>query len=265
MKKTLALFLLMILVLGGCSKDVQPQEQSEEKTVINVSAAASLKGALTDIETIYEADHPEYEIMFNFGGSGALQAQIEEGAPVDIFFSAGSKQVNALEGKDLIVNESRKSFLRNSLVVITPSESKLLPKEIKDLAEEDFAKIGHADPALAPAGQYATEAINYYNLKDQLGSKTVLSPDVKTTLTWVEAGEVDAGFVYMTDAMTTDKVKVGFTVDRASHSPIEYPAAIIKDSSNPQGASQLMDFMSAQQSLDIFQKYGFSIEGKEIG
>lgn len=265
MKKTLALFLLTALVLSGCSSEDQIQVDSMEKTLINISAAVSLKGALTDIESIYEAQYPDQDIVLNFGGSGALQAQIEEGAPVDVFFSAGAKQIDSLEEKNLIINESRKSFLRNSLVVITPSKSQLSPKEIKDLSDDNFAKISHADPALAPAGQYATEAINYYNLKDQLGSKTVLSPDVKTTLTWVEAGEVDAGFVYMTDAMTTSKVNVGFTVDSASHSPIEYPAAIIKDSRNLQGASQLMEFVSTEQFLDIFQKYGFLIEGKEIG
>lgn len=262
MKKYSALILLMTLALAlsGCSGT---QEGSSEKKVINVSAAASLKGALTEIEAIYESDHPDQDIQLNFGGSGALQAQIEEGAPADVFISAGTKQADELEKKGFIKEGSRKSFLRNTLVVITSSENDNTLESMEDLAGDDFPKIGHSDPALAPVGQYASEAIKYYSLTREIAPKTVLSPDVKTTLAWVESGEADAGFVYMTDAMSSDKVKVAFEVDSEAHSKIEYPAVIIRDSLNPEGAVSLMEFISQDEALDIFRSHGFVAEAVE--
>ncbi|MGB5822613.1 MAG: molybdate ABC transporter substrate-binding protein [Proteocatella sp.] len=264
MKKVLVLAAIAVLIFSGCSKVQGGQAASQpEKKTINISAAASLKNVMAEIEEKYENEFAQTDIVFNFGGSGALQTQIEEGAPVDIFFSAGSKQIKELDEKALIKKGSIRTFLGNQIVAIKPRGSEIKIKSIEDLEREDIAKIGYSDPKLAPAGQYASEAITYYHMEEKLSSKTILSSDVKTTLSWAEMGEIDLGFVYSTDAMDNEKVETAFIVDEASHSKIEYPVAIIDSSQNFKEAEAFIEYMETSGTLDIFEKYGFSVKRKE--
>jgi len=260
MKRILILATIVALVFTGCSKGQEAPQL--EKTTLNISAAASLKDVMAEIEENYENEFPQTDIVFNFAGSGALQAQIEEGAPADVFFSAGSKQIKVLDEKSLIKEGSIRTFLGNQLVAIKPRGSEIKITGIKDLESDDIKKIGYSDPKLAPIGQYASEAIAYYNLEGKLSPKTILSSDVRTTLSWAEMGEIDLGFVYSTDAVGNDKVETAFILDADSHSKIEYPVAIIGSSKNFKEAEAFIEYMETS-TLDIFKKYGFSVRGRE--
>ena len=133
MKKITYLILLAVLIasMTGC----------EKQSAVNVSAAISLKSSLEEIEAVFESEHPDYDIALNLGSSGALQAQIEEGAPVDVFFSAGARQMNVLEDKGFIKEGSRRSLLSNSLVVIVPLKSGNVPEKIEDLSKDSLKVI----------------------------------------------------------------------------------------------------------------------------
>ncbi|NMA86219.1 MAG: molybdate ABC transporter substrate-binding protein [Tissierellia bacterium] len=272
MKKRSFLTLLLIGVLTlifavGCGKDNKEVDKPDgdvgkegEKVELLVSAAASLKDVLEDIEKAYKTHEPNTKLIFTLGGSGALQTQIEEGAPVDLFISAAQKQMDALEEGSLILEDTRKTLLLNKVVLITPKDGDKGLNAFEDLLEADIEKIAIGDPASVPVGQYSEEIFNSLNLYDGIRDKLVLANDVRTVLAWVESGEVDCGVVYATDAFTSDKVKIITEAPEGSHKDVTYPAAVIKDSENIDSAKAFLDFLSTDEAKALFEKYGFNME-----
>lgn len=223
-----------------------------------VSAAASLQPSLEEITTKYPTK--EVKITYNFGGSGALQQQIEQGAPVDVFISAGVKQMNALDGKDLL--SSKANLLTNQLVLITPKSSPVKLTDFRELLNPNIKKIAIAEPKSVPVGQYATEVLQNLGILEQVRPKFVLGNNVRFVLTAVESGEVEAGIVYITDAKSSNKVVVSAIAEPKYHSPIIYPIGIIKSSKNPEAAKQYVNFLQSSSVQTIFKKYGFGINPK---
>ena len=269
MKKIAIILTLMLFVMSfaGCSPNTKSEseakptataetnESKSETKELNISAAASLKDCFTEIQTVYTKSHPDIKVLLNFGASGTLQQQIEQGAPVDVFISAGKKQVNALESKDLLLSDSKTNLLTNSVVVVVPKDSAIT--DIQELSTDKVKKIAHGDPKVVPMGQYAEEVLDYYKLKDKISEKVVYGKDVKEVLAWVETGNVDAGFVFKTDALISDKVKVILEAPSDSHSPATYPMAIIKATKEEASAKEFVEFLKSDESKVIFEKYGF--------
>ncbi len=225
---------------------------------ITVSAAASLKDVMTEIKKAYEIENKVDKLIFNFGGSGSLQQQIENGAPVDIFISAAQKQIDELDKKNLLVKTSKVNLLKNEVVLITPISSKLAIKNYKDLINSNVVSIGIGEPKSVPAGQYSIEIFNKLGINEKVNSKLVYGKDVRTILSWVETGNVDAGIVYKTDAISSDKVKVVSTAPKDSHTPVIYPAAIVSDSKFQNESKKFLKFLKSKKAIDIFIKFGFS-------
>lgn len=230
---------------------------AQDKTGLTISAAASLKEALVDVETAYKQSQPNTEFSNNFAGSGTLAAQIDQGAPVDVFVSAAAKQMDDLEAKGLLAPGSRRNLLRNTLVLIAPLDSKL--GDFKDLAGGNVKMIALGDPAAVPAGQYGRQTLLALHLFDKMGTKIVFAKDVRQVLTYVETGNADAGLVYGTDAKSSSKVKVVATAPESSHDPILYPAAVIKGSRNQAASLKFVDFLGTRAASTIFVRYGFTI------
>jgi molybdate transport system substrate-binding protein len=256
-KKVVVLLLVSVLVVSslvGCS------QKPKEKVELLVSAAASLTDVLEELSEVYKAVEPETTLTFTFGSSGALQAQIEEGAPVDIFMSAAEKQMTALEEKDLIVNDTRKTLLVNKVVLITPSNSTIDIKSFEDLTADSVKKIAIGDPGNVPVGQYSEEIFTNMNILDDVNPKLVLGNDVRTVLTWVESEEVDCGIVYATDAFTSDKIKIITEAPGGSHKEVTYPVAVVKSSENVDSGKKFLDFLSTDEAIKLFEKYGFSMK-----
>lgn len=238
---------------------VQAKKGTPKKQVnLTISAAASLTDAMKDIQTAYAKEQKDVTLTLNFGSSGSLQQQIEQGAPVDIFMSAAAKQMDNLEAKDLIVKESRQNLLKNKMVLVASKNSKGIEK-LDDLATDKVKIIAIGDPASVPAGKYAQEVLTYYGLWDKVQSKLVLAKDVRQVLAYVEAGNAEAGFVFLTDAGISKEVKTVLIADEKSHSAIVYPVAIIKDSKNSKEAADLIRFMSSDKGQAVFEKYGFTV------
>ncbi len=223
---------------------------------VTVSAAVSLKGALDEISRVYRAERPEVALHFNLGGSGTLQRQIEQGAPVDVFISASPDEMNRLEAKGLLFPGTRRNLVTNQVVLIVPSGSTGVAS-FQDLSQPRVKLIAVGEPQTVPAGKYAQEVLAHLGMYDRLKPKFVLAKDVRQVLTYVETGNVDAGIVYATDARISQKVKVAATAPPDSHSPVVYPVAIIKASQNPSGARDFETFLQGPQAQRVFQKFGF--------
>lgn len=229
-----------------------------QRTPLTVSAAISLTNAMQEIKTIYQRRNPNVNITYNFASSGALQQQIEQGAPVDVFFSAAAKQMDALQQKNLLVPGTRKTLLTNRLVLITPRNAPTLTS-FRNLSGSQVNRIAIGEPRSVPAGQYAQELLTNLKLFNAIKSKLVYGNNVRQVLTYVEIGNVDAGIVYTTDAKESNSVRVGATAPSNLHSPIVYPVAALKDSRNVATARNFVQFLSSSQARAVFQKYGFGI------
>src|ERR1700720_2668697 len=223
---------------------------------LTVSAAISLRDALDEISHLYSADHPAVTVHFNLGGSGTLQRQIEQGPPVDIFISASPKEMDSLQSQGLLVPDTRRDLVKNSVVLIVPVDSTGV-SSFQDLAKPAVKNIAVGEPQTVPAGKYAQEVLMHLGIYDQLKPKLVLAKDVRQVLTYVETGNADAGIVYATDAKISKKVVVAATASEDSHSPVVYPAALIKSSKNPAGAKTFLEFLRGEKARAVFQKYGF--------
>ncbi|MCR8643748.1 molybdate ABC transporter substrate-binding protein [Paenibacillus sp. N1-5-1-14] len=262
MRKIRFIFALIIglALVAGCSNGAK--QQDEPKIELTISAAASLTDSLNEIQKLYEVEHPNVKLTFNFGASGSLQQQIEQGAPVDVFFSAGKKQVDALVGKNLMNRQYVANVVNNELVAVIPSESSLQLQSAKDLSKANIQKLALGEPEAVPAGSYSKEMLVHNGLWESLNAKMVFAKDVRQVLTYVESGNVDIGFVYKTDARISNKVKVAFTAEAGSHKPIEYPIGIVEGSKHVKESQAWIQFLQSKPAQQVFEKYGFVIPGK---
>lgn len=252
----------LLLFLTGCgakgTSNPAKGAPAGEKVELTVSAAASLTEALNEIKTAYEQANKNVKLQYNFGASGALQQQIEQGAPADLFLSAAAKNMKALMEQQLIMPERESTLLFGELVLVVPADGKTKVESLNDLERPDIRHVAAGEPETVPAGGYAKEALMSAKLWEPLQPKLVLGKDVRQVLTYVESGNAEAGFVYRTDALTSSKVKVAFKVDPQSYKPIEYPVGIVKATKHAKEAEALYEYLHNKEAKDIFVKYGFS-------
>lgn len=247
-----------VVALTGCAVG-NGSETAAERTELIVSAAASLTDALQELEATYEETNRGVDLLLNFGSSGALQKQIEQGAPADLFISAGTSQMKALVSQDLVEPDTEVTLLLNELVVIVPAEGGATVNEAADLLADGIGTIAIGEPDTVPAGGYAKEAMEHYGIWEKIEPKLVLGKDVRQVLTYVETGNVDAGWVYRTDAASSDTVRVAFAAGADSHAPIAYPAAVVRASSNLEEARKLLDYLQSDEADRLFESHGFRI------
>ncbi|MGB3402660.1 MAG: molybdate ABC transporter substrate-binding protein [Microcoleaceae cyanobacterium] len=240
--------------LPGCVDSRQNTSSSE----LLVSAAASLSEVMTAIQPLYLQQYPNIKLTYNFGSSGSLQQQIEQGAPVDVFISADIKHMDALEQKGLLLPETRNKLLINSMVLVVPKGKKNL-SSLADLNNNNIRKIAIGEPETVPAGKYAKEILTSLNLWDSLQSKIVYAKNARQVLNYVETGNVDAGIVYQTNAKFSEKVDIIAIVPDHYHSPIIYPIAIVKNSKNIEIAKKFITFVSGNSTKFVFKEYGFKV------
>ncbi|WP_066458788.1 molybdate ABC transporter substrate-binding protein [Anaerotruncus rubiinfantis] len=279
MKKLFCMILAAAMVLAaGCSSGSEPassaapasgpalepassEEASEaaagEPVELMVSAAASLTDCLTEMKALYEAENEGVTLTFNFGASGALQQQIEQGAPADVFFSAGKKQMTALSEAGLMNDATVKDILENKVVLIVPAGGEKI-ESFEALADTSITQIGVGEPSSVPVGQYTEEAFANLGLTDKLKDKLVFAKDVREVLSWVETQNVQAGIVYETDAKISDKVEICCAAPEGSHKKVIYPVGVTRDSTAPDAAKAFVDYLFGDEAKDLFVKYGFS-------
>ncbi len=260
LKKGIVLIALlsMVFALAGCQPAAK-EEAKSEPVALTISAAASLKDAMAEIQTLYLKEAPDTTLTLNFGSSGSLAQQIQQGAAVDVFMSASSKEMTTLKDAQLMNDDTVKNILGNEVVLVVPKDSTTTITSFDQLVDPAISKIGIGEPSSVPAGQYAVDVFNFYNIMEQIQSKIINAKDVKEVLTWVETANVDAGVVYSTDAKVSTSVKVVATAPAESHKAIVYPAGVVKASKNADAATAFVTYLSSDAAKKVFEKYGFTV------
>jgi molybdate transport system substrate-binding protein len=230
----------------------------QEPVELTILAAASLTDVCNEIKTLYEEANPNVTLNFSYGSSGALQTQIEEGAPADVFFSAATKQMTALDEEGLMNSDSIVNLLENKIVLIVPADSDTDLSSFEEVATDKVTMIGLGEPESVPVGQYSEEVFTSLNILDAVKAKANYGSDVRTVLSWVETSAVDCGIVYATDAYTSENVKIVAEAPEGSCKQVIYPAGVVKASENADAAEAFVEYLQTEDTLTLFESYGFS-------
>ena len=270
MKKLLLAAILVAVVVvsvGSCSAgffDFLGSNDSSNANLtgqeVNLAAAASLKNVYDEkLIPMFEQKYPGVKVTPTYASSGDLKTQIENGLKADVFMSAANKQMNGLAEEGLVDNSTNLQFLENKVVLIVPANSNDTISSFEDLKNVN-GTIAIGDPESVPAGQYAKEVLNNTGIWTDVESKLSLGTSVTAVLNQVAEGSADYGIVYSTDAKSNDGVKV---VCEASNdtlkTPVIYPVALLKNSTDSEAAQAFMDFLQTKEAKDVFVEYGFTI------
>jgi len=250
MKRTIRGFFIVLTFLVLLTAPAQAVD-------INLSAAASLREAVTELAATYAKNNPQVKFLNNFAASGALAKQIENGAPADIYFSANLEWMDYLKVKNLLDDKRIRTFAFNSLVFVGMPDSKV--KTMQDVVA--LEKIAIGSPKSVPAGQYAMGALTEAGLDKKLENKLVMAKDVRECLMYAERGEVSGAFVYKTDALqTAKKVKVLFDVPQALYPAVTYPVGLTVSGSKKADAAAFYEYLKSTEAKGILTKYGFVVK-----
>ncbi len=259
---TCILILISMCTVAGCTNQRQERAQTESEpnrvAELMVFAATSLSDAIADISKSFESRRG-VKVYANFAGSQTLQVQIERGAPADLFISASPIQMDALEEKGAIHESSRRNVLRNSLVLVAPIRFSHQIENLEELTTSRVRRIAIAEPNSVPAGIYGAEALDRLGIWSGVEPKLIPGADVRSVLAYTEAGEVDFGIVYKTDASLSEKVRIVYEFPASSHSPILYPAAVVRGTKREQIAHSFLRYLKTPEVKLVFEKYGFSV------
>jgi molybdate transport system substrate-binding protein len=249
---------LFAIGLGIACASLTMRVRAAETTPIEitVSAAASLTDAFKDMAQAFETQRPDIKVTLNFAASGVLLGQLKQGAPVDVLATADERTMDRAASDNLVDGKSRVDFAANSLVVVTPKGSPA-PATLQSLADPRWKRIAMGTAESVPAGEYAREALNAAGLAVALEPQMIYGGNVRQVLAYVARGEVDAGFVYRTDAMTqASKVTVAFNVPLPT--PVLYPIALVSGSKHAAAARSFVDFVRTGIAQKILARFGFS-------
>jgi molybdate transport system substrate-binding protein len=240
-KMITALFCLLLLATPVIAGDV------------NLFVAASLKEVINDLSDSFAKKNPGVKFVKNYGASGALVKQIENGAPSDVFISANLEWMDYLKSKKLADVASIGTFTYNTLVFAgTPGKA----SSMQDLIKLERIAIG--SPKSVPAGEYATEAFKKAGLDKQLEKKLVMAKDVRECLMYAERGEVDGAFVYRTDALQAKQAKILFTVPQELYPRVTYPMALTTAGAKNKEAAAFFGYLHSDDANSVLAKYGFA-------
>ncbi len=261
MKKILVLLMsiCMIVFLAGCGNDSSKTADSAKPSTsekVTVQAAASLKGALTELADAYKKDHhlADDQIAINFAGSGTLRQQIEQGAPASLFISADEKNMKMLQEKDLVTDV--KPFVTNELVLVVPKGQPQISLDQITTVK----RIVLGNPETVPAGNYGKQVLTKMGIWEQVEPNVVYAKDVKAVTASISQGAGDAGFIYKTDAIAAgDAVQIAAVTSADSHDPVIYPIGIIKKYDNAL-AKDFYQYVMSDEGKKVLEKYGFSTE-----
>jgi molybdate transport system substrate-binding protein len=239
----------LAMFLSGVSAAAQAQ-------TLTVSAAASLTNALKEVGSKFEAERPGVKLQYNFAASGVLIQQISQGAPVDLFISADQETMARGVEQKLLDPATQRDFAANTLVLITPLAGAPALKSLADLNTDAVKRIAIGKLATVPVGRYTKQALEANKLWTAVEPKLVYADSVRQVLDYVARGEVEAGFVYRTDAaLMPDKVKI--VLQTNDHTPVRYPLAVVSESRQKPLAQAFADYLFSPASQAILARYGF--------
>lgn len=255
--RTIAAAAAGLLVLVAACRDRAPERAQAPRVTITVSAASSLREAVMELDSLYRAEHPDVAVRANFGGSGALRQQIEQGAPADVFISASDRHMDALQRDGLVDPRTRRVLAGNELVLVMPHASPVRVTDFRTLAGPRVTSVA-LGAASVPAGEYADEVLRSLGIAEAVARKTVYAQNVRQVLSYVESANVDAGIVYRTDAAVSRKVRVVAIAPAGSHRPITYPLAVVTASKHGDEARAYAAFLLGPRGREVLARRGFT-------
>jgi len=253
-----------LLLVAGCTSAVPAPAQ--EKKELTVFAAASLSGAMTDIATAYEAVHPDTKIVLNFDGSQALRTQIEQGARADLFLSANTKQMAALQGEGLIVNDSVRVFARNKLALLVPIQNPANISGIPDLSRPGIRlvmgtkEVPFGDYTRQVLGKMANDSAYGPAYRDAVMANVISEePAVTSLVAKLRISEADAGIAYASDVSESDRTLLTTIAIPDKYNVIAtYPLGIVQESVAQDRAAAFAEFITSPEGDTILTRYGFT-------
>lgn len=252
---TTLLIVVLVIALSACGPRTR-QGGPQPKTIV-VSAAVSLENAFLEIAKLYTA-RTGTKVDFSFGASGNLEKQIEAGAPVDVFASAGEKEMDQLQSQALIETDTRADFAGNVLVLVVPADSKLRLDSFRQLGSPQVKRLALGNPKTVPAGFYTRQALGHLDLWARLESRLIFAEDVRQVLDYVMRGEVSAGIVYATDVgIANGRVRQVAEAPEGTYGPVSYPIAAVKGCAHQEAANQFIKLVLSPEGQDILKGYGF--------
>jgi len=248
------------LFAGGKAetRERSPRPAPAKETEIVVAAAASLTDVLTELILLYRESKPGVRVTATFGSSGSLARQIDQGAPIDVFFPASARHMDLLAASGRIDAATRRDIAGNELVLVVPSGRDGIVS-FADLGTGKARLIAMGEPGSVPAGIYAGQVFDYLGITGATRGKCVFAKDVRQVLAYVEAGEVDAGIVYATDAAQSTKARVVAKAPTGSHEPIVYPAAVVSGSERSDAARDFVNWLAGPDAREVLARSGFAI------
>jgi len=249
---------LLVFALTVALKLAVPAGAIAESATILVGAGTSLQDALQELTPLFQSTHPGITVKYSFTSPGAVQQQVERGAPIDVFVPAGSKQMDALQAKGLILPETRRNLVTNSIVLVVPRNSSLKLTDFRQLTNSEVKRIVIGEPRSVPVGQYAEEVFRSLGIWEQLRPKLVFGNTARNVLAGVESGNADAALIFATDATISQRVRQVAVAPKDSHAPIVYPIAVVSASRQQKAARTYVEFLTSSRARPVFSKYGFS-------
>ncbi|WP_231514973.1 molybdate ABC transporter substrate-binding protein [Oceanobacillus salinisoli] len=243
--------MICLLILAGCSSN----NDSSKQIKLTISAASSMTESLIKLKEDFEREYPTIDISYNFGGSGSLRKQIEQGAPINLFLSASNTDYEKLVDQNMVEGTA---ILTNEIALILSNEINP-PSFDKFLKGDGTLAIG--TPEAVPAGTYSKEILQNLGVWDVLQDRMIYTKDVSQVVTLVSQGAAGAGMVYASDIIDVENVTHVETFDSSLHAPIEYFAAIIKNEEQSEDVKEAIDvfyqFIQAEEANHVFKKYRF--------
>jgi molybdate transport system substrate-binding protein len=244
---------------GGSDASVKNEVNSSGEPVeLNVWAATGIKKAILEIAPAFEKENG-VKMVFNFASSGDLQTQIEQGAPADLFISAGKKQIKALDEKQLLIKDSIKNLAGNDLVIAAPQNSNLTINKLEELATLGAdKKIAMGNPDQVPAGKYAIQSLQKAGIWEKVQPKVIYAKDVRQISSYIDSGNVDIGVFYKSDLKVGKNVKTLLLVPDSYHDPIIFTGAVVKSGKQQALASKFISFVLSDRAQQILKDNGFN-------
>ncbi|MCL1935309.1 MAG: molybdate ABC transporter substrate-binding protein [Defluviitaleaceae bacterium] len=263
MKKSI--FLLGFLMACASTPIIQPTteisaKQSQLSGNLFFAAAASLERATLEIGRVFTQIHPNVHIDFTHASSGAIQSQIEEGAPIDIFMSASPNQTNSLYA-NVFLYSTPINVVRNELVLISPInlDESIRPTGFADVHTSGVELVAIGDPDSVPAGNFARQIFEYHGNVEEILNISTFGTNVTQVLDWVATGNAPVGVVFMTDAISRQEdVQIIEIAQPHMHDPAINPVAIVADTNDIELARAFVEFLFSDIAMSIFERYGFS-------
>lgn len=236
------------------------RSSAREQDEVVVSVASSLGDVMQELAGGFQLQHPSCRILLNVAATGALQVQIEQGAPVHVFAGAAASHLDQLSRKGLLASGGSRQLCLNSMVLVVRPELKhRLPADWSALTSSLIGKLGIGDPAYVPAGRYAVTLLQEHGLQEATKAKCIFASNVREALAWVECGAVDAALVYLTDALRLAQAPIVAETSTIGGKPISYHIAMMRRAENDAAAKAFLDYVSGDDGRAVMRAHGFIV------